>query len=272
MELVSHVDFANHHSSPLAKICLGLMGIVMVIFFLSMGGAEKDQDSVNLRSGQAMQHHTSSASGSGSTSERPSVPPKNPGGEKAGAHGGSWIEGNDRTYTKADEEENLEETVDETKYAIVSVEQDEVEKNQEGLLGKALSKMEGAIKKSVTKLLGDDATKKDVEELVGEVEGALVNATAVELKVRAAEVALKAENEIDTVVEVREEAGDSAGEIEEQVAVQQSEKLIAVRDAVDSAAVDIRQHLQERAMEFEKSIMEKKLSERDGKTHQTEDS
>jgi hypothetical protein len=241
---------------------LFILGVVLVIFFVSMGGEDTQRavESNKLRSGQAMQHHTTTTGDLGTMKEKVA---------DSGVRAGDGLEGKGNNHDEQDKdgngETNLEETLEMAKEDVEDAAEDQVEQNEKGLFSKALLSMESSIKKSVSKLLGADASGAEVNELTQEVEGALMNNATLELEKRAGEIADNEVNGITSLVDMGEDMGETEKEMEQEVANTEPDALISVRDQVDNAAVDIRQHLRERAANLEKSIMEKRLSERLGR-------
>jgi hypothetical protein len=231
-----------------------LLGVVVMVFFLSAGGGGSNTktttiETKNLRSGQAMHPSTATTTSTTNTTSSTTL-------------------GVTEETTKGDvvhEVESLQETLDTAADDVEEAAEDQLEKNEDGLLSKALNSMESVIKASVAKLLGDDASVTAIDELTQEVEGALVSNATEELEQRAEEIGQKETDGIREQVELGSAMGESNGELLQEVHDSEAETLITVRDEVDNAAVDIRQHLRERAAQLEKSIMEKRLSERLGR-------
>lgn len=254
--VVAHVYVLIYHRSALGRVCLVILGVVMMIFFVSLGGSKtKETVETNLRSGQAM--HPTKATTTTTTTSTLGVKQQTNAGDAKDSSGNLW---------KGDtHEKSLEETLEIAVEDVDKAAEDQVEKNEQGLLSKAMSSMESGIRNSVAKLLGADASGTDINKLTQEVEGALVNNATEELQQRAVGIADQESNGIHSLIEMGEAMGQANGDMTQEVNDVEADTVIRVRDAVDNAALDIRQHLRERAAQLEKTIMEKRLSERLGR-------
>jgi hypothetical protein len=250
-----HSLLLRHHSSVLGtatracRLCFAILGVVMVIVFLSAGGSStrKSNETKNVRNGQATRPTTTAISSTPSVKEN---------SDSTASRGDLSKEDNNANYQG--DEKTLKETLETVAEKVDDAAEDQLEKNEQGLLSKALNSMESGIKTSVAKLLGDDASETAIDQLTQEVEGALVNNAKEELQQRAHTIAAQESDGILSQVE-------KGKATEREVHAAEADTLLNVRDKVDNAALEIRQHLRERAAQVEKSIMEKRLSQRLGR-------
>jgi hypothetical protein len=118
------------------------------------------------------------------------------------------------------------------------------------------------------KMLGSNMSDEELEEIAKEVESKLADSVDTlnsELKEDAQGFLQDEVNQIENNVDTEQEEGVSYGTIENDVMASDQAAVIRVRDEISDEATAMRASLRGRAAEFEKEVLEERLSERLGK-------
>jgi hypothetical protein len=209
------------------------------------GGSSLDD---NLRSGQAQQVATMG----GDTASNPTT------------NGSSNTAKND--YSEDDEDEVADE-VDNAIEEIDTAEKIELAKGQTAL-GSAILTAGDYVRGGLNKWFGtvSGVTEEEIEEMVKEVEDRLTVETTQVLVEEAETYAQDAENKVAELAEDEQDAGLALEDIRGDVIQSENEAISNVKARIEARAEDMRKHMREKAQQVEMEMLEKRLSEKLGKT------
>jgi len=115
------------------------------------------------------------------------------------------------------------------------------------------------------KLLGNNASDEELEEIANKVQDRLTQNVTAELQQNADDFAHEEVEKIDNAVDIEEMEGEDYEFIEGDVMIRKQDAILHVREEISDAAVDMKTSLRGKAAEIEKEILEERLSKRLGK-------
>jgi hypothetical protein len=152
------------------------------------------------------------------------------------------------------EAEQLEETISKAITDVDEAEEEEIQANQ-GMLTQSIKMVEDMVKFGLGKLFGDGMDIKEMAEIADEVSTRLEDEAQEEFRVKADLLADKKAEEIEDVVEVDEDVGIKSKDIRQDVKQVEHLAVSNLKDEIDDAAQNVKDHLKEKAVAIENEIV-----------------
>ena len=230
--------------------CKGFLAFLIAIgvFFVIVGGGG-GQSSASSRlpqSGQASEHTQSIVDNNsyGNTSGDDATSP---------------------SYTNTGyEDQNLGYEEEQAALELAKEGEDDLE-NEKSLLSTAVSGLGSFLYKSVSSLLGGKASDEEINEIVHAVEAEVLIQASDALEEKEEEIVVDEINQLHIAVEQEEEEGVDAYQTERDIWTHEGESKAHIKTVMHSSEQDLESDLQERSIEAEKAILEKRLSLKLGK-------
>lgn len=182
---------------------------------------------------------------------------------------GGWQQEEDTDETGGEavgyDEAVVDEAFGEAEEEIEEEEEKDEEKEEEFIEGK-IADVKNNIRDDIVQLVGDKMTAKEVSDMEKEIVDDIKTDSLNELKLSADGIAEEQIQILEEEVEDDEEYGMNTEDITSSLASLKYNSKVQMGQDLHQEALRIANHMQQRAIDMEKEILEKRLSERLGKT------
>ena len=162
------------------------------------------------------------------------------------------------------EEEQIEETIEEMKTELKTVQEEAIE-GEQTQLEEAASGVLNSIRVGIGRLFGTQLSNDEVEDVAEQVQEQLMSDATTMLRGKAETIVNREIDGINTMVQKDEAKGFDAQEIADDVQDQEVQVVDHMRSAIDGATDEVKETMRKHAAEIEKEILEDRLTKRFGK-------